>query len=196
MSRKVEIEKKSTIFNDFFKIEEAYLRYECFNGQMTATLRRLNFERGDAVAALLYNEDTRQVILTNQFRYPTYDKADGWIVEVVAGILEKGESPEQAVRREIMEEIGYRTEDLYPISTFFVSPGGTSERIFLYLATVEEEGRLARGGGLSSEGEDIQIIAWDVSVFIHKVDSGEIMDAKTIIAGLWLKDKIRKGEIK
>jgi nudix-type nucleoside diphosphatase (YffH/AdpP family) len=195
MSRKVEIEKKSIIFDDFFKIEEAYLRYEHFNGRMTTTLRRLSFERGDAVAALLYNKDTRKVILTNQFRYPTYGKSDGWVIETAAGILERDELPEEAIKREIVEEIGYRLQSLHPISTFFVSPGGTSERIFLYLAIVRTADRIAPGGGLGSEGEDIQIIEWDVDTFFNKVEAGEIMDAKTILAGLWFKEQIRKGAI-
>jgi len=97
---KVDIKSKRLLFDDFFKVEEATLRYQRFDGTMSATVSRLNFVRGDAVAAIVFNADTEHVILVNQFKYPTYDKGPGWISEVVAGILEEGESPGEAIRRE------------------------------------------------------------------------------------------------
>jgi nudix-type nucleoside diphosphatase (YffH/AdpP family) len=187
---KVEIDKREIVYSDFFKIESAVLRYERFDGKMSPTMRRLKFERGDSVAALLYNIDTGKVILTNQFKYPTYGKTDGWIIETVAGVLEKGESPEDAIRREILEEVGYKANELDYIATFFLSPGGTSERILLYYAVVQNAGRVSVGGGLSAEGEDIQLIEWDLSDFLGKLASGQLADAKTIIAALWLKNKL------
>src|SRR5438876_1734156 len=103
---KVEIKSKRLIFNDFFKIEEAILRYLRFDGQMSKPVRRLVFERSDAVAAIIFNRDTQKVLLINQFRYSTYDKGLGWIYEIVAGILEANEKPEEAIQREMLEEIG------------------------------------------------------------------------------------------
>src|SRR2546421_10910966 len=103
---KVEIKNKRLIFNDLFKIQEAVLRYLRFDSQMSRPVRRLVFERGDAVAAIILNRDTQKVTLINQFRYPTYEKGPGWIYEVVAGILEPNEKPEDAIRREMLEEIG------------------------------------------------------------------------------------------
>src|SRR5688572_10147660 len=134
--KKVEIKSKRYLLDDFFKVEEVYLRYERYNGEMSEEVRRLNFERGDGVAAILFNRDSRRVILIEQFRYPTYEKGPGWVVEAIAGMLEEGEEPEEAMRRELPEEVGYQVDQLRHISTFYVSPGGSSERIFLYYAEV------------------------------------------------------------
>ncbi len=192
---KVEIKSKRLIFNDFFKIQEAILRYLRFDGKMSEPVRRLVFERGDAVAAIILNRDTQKVVLINQFRYPTYEKGPGWMLEVVAGILEQNETPEDALRRELTEEIGYRAGDLTHIATFYVSPGGSSERIMLYYAEVGETDRIAAGGGLASEGEDIQFTEVALPELWSALDAGEIMDAKTIIGVMWLRRKL-EGECK
>ncbi|MBV9689741.1 MAG: NUDIX hydrolase [Ktedonobacteraceae bacterium] len=187
---KVEIESKRLIFNDFFKIQEVILRFLRFDGQMSKPVRRLVFERGDAVAAIILNRHTQKVILINQFRYPTYEKGPGWIYEVVAGILETNEKPEEAMRREITEEIGYKCSDLTHIATFYVSPGGTSERIFLYYAEVSDADRVSAGGGLASENEDIQLIELSLLELWEALDTATIVDAKTIIAATWLRRRV------
>jgi len=187
--KKVVVEQKKRVFDDFFKIDEALVRYEKFDGQLGETVRRLNFERGDAVAVLIFNRETRQVILVNQFRYPTYEKGDGWIIEIVAGILAKDEKPEEAVRREVLEETGYRVGDLTPVFTFFTSPGGSSERIFLYYTEVVNSDRIAKGGGLGSEHEDIEVVAYSLPDMWKALETGKITDAKTIIALMWLKNQ-------
>ena len=190
---KVEIKSKRLIFNDFFKIEEAILRYLRFDGKMSEPVRRLVFERGDAGAAIIFNRDTQKVLLINQFRYPTYDKGPGWMQEVVAGIIDPNETPENALRRELIEEIGYRVGDLIHITTLYPSPGGSSEQIMLYYAEVGNTDRFAAGGGLASEGEDIQITEVALPELWRALDAGEIMDAKTIIGVMWLRRKL-EGE--
>jgi ADP-ribose pyrophosphatase len=192
--KKVEIERTHRVYDDFFKVEEAFVRYETFNGQMSETVRRLSFERGDAVAVLLFNRERRKVILINQFRYPTYKSGAGWLTEVVAGILEKGESPGDTVRREVLEEVGYRVLELVPISTFYVSPGGSSERIFLYYAEVADSDRVTEGGGLESEHEDIQVKEYSLPELWAALDQGEFKDAKTIIALMWLRERKERRE--
>lgn len=185
--KKVEIVKQAVIFDDVFRIEEALLRFQRFDGTMSDSVRRLNFEREDSVAAIIFNEDTNKVLLVNQFKYPTYGKGPGWITEIVAGILDNDEDPESAIKREILEETGFRTSRLTPISTFYVSPGGSSERIFLYYATVSNADKIARGGGLSSEDEDILTLEMTLPELWKSIDSGDIVDAKTIIATSWLR---------
>jgi nudix-type nucleoside diphosphatase (YffH/AdpP family) len=191
---KVEIKSKRLIFNDFFKIEEAILRYLRFDGKMSEPVRRLVFERGDAVAAIIFNRDSRKVILINQFRYPTFDKGPGWMQEIVAGIVDPIETPVEAMRREIMEEIGFRVVELTHITTMYPSPGGSSERITIYYTEVVNTDRIAAGGGLASEGEDIQIVEVALPELWRAVDAGEIMDAKTIIGAMWLRRKLERAK--
>lgn len=184
--KKVVIESKKLVFDGFFKIEEAVLRYERFDGTMSDTVKRLNLDRGDSVGVLILNLDTEKVILTNQFKYPTYANGDGWITEVVAGMVGPGEDYEVAVRREVLEETGYKVDSLTHISSFYVSPGGTSERIVLYYAEVRNADRVSSGGGLASEGEDIELLEIALADIPQKLKSNSIPDAKTILALMWL----------
>ena len=186
----VKITSKRRILDDFFRVEEVYLSFERFDGQMSGTVRRLNFERGDSVAAIVMNKETQGVILVNQFRYPTYDKGPGWVVEAIAGILEEDEDPAEAMRREVLEETGFEVNQLTHISTFFVSPGGTSERIILYYAEVESSDKVAAGGGLAAEREDIQILEFSLPEIEAALASGKIVDAKTLIGLMWLHNKL------
>jgi nudix-type nucleoside diphosphatase (YffH/AdpP family) len=187
MMKKVEIKSKRYLLDDFFKVEEVYLRYERYDGEMSEEVRRLNFERGDGVAAILFNRDSRRVILIEQFRYPAYEKGPGWMVETIAGMREEGEDPEEAMRREILEEVGYQVDQLRHISTFYVSPGGASERIFLYYAEVDNAALIDRGGGLAHESEDIQAVEFSLPELWAALDAGRIVDAKTIIGLMWLR---------
>jgi ADP-ribose pyrophosphatase len=187
--RKVEIERKGRVFDDFFKVEEAFVRYEKFDGQMSDCVRRLNFERGDAAAVLIFNRERQKIVLVEQFRFPTYEKGDGWMIEVVAGILGKGEKPEEGVCREVLEETGYRVQvsELTHIFTFYLSPGGSSERIFLYYAEVKDPDKVAGGGGVETEHEDIRILEYSLPEIWRAWHAGEIKDAKTIIALMWFR---------
>ena len=186
---RVEIISRKWVFDDFFRIEEARLRFERYDGTMSEPVRRLNFERGDSVAALLVDPAAKLVYLTEQFKYPAYEKAGGWLIDVVAGMLDRGETPDQAVRREIHEESGFEAAALEPIGSFFVSPGGSSERIFLFCALVSDAGPRS-GGGVQSEHEDIKVLAWSIDEFLAKLRAGELRDAKALIAAYWLKDNL------
>lgn len=191
MPKRVIIEgDKKRILDDFFKVEEVHLSFEKFDGSMSKIVRRLNFERGDSVAAVLHHKERDAVILISQFRYPTYEKGPGWLAETVAGMIDEGEVPEDAMRREILEETGYRVEKLVHISNFYLSPGGSSERIFLYYAEVSGTGPAEKGGGLASENEDIQLTELSTGEAFRQLDRGEIQDAKTIIGLMWLRSQL------
>jgi ADP-ribose pyrophosphatase len=185
----VEIARRAIVFDDFFQIEEAHLRHEQFDGTMSETVRRLSFERGDGVAALVVNVEAQTVLLVEQFRYPTLKRGDGWIVEVIAGMLEPDEAPEACIRREILEETGYRVRALRHLSTFYTSPGGTSERIFLFYGEVTDAEKVAQGGGAAHEGEDIRVLAMPFGEVWDALDAGRFQDAKTLIALMWLRDR-------
>lgn len=187
MSKAVKIIRKTDGYKKaIFKIEEVTLRYKRYDGTMSPELLRLNLERGDSVAALLHDPSANTIILIEQFRYSTYLKDGGWIIELPAGIVEAGENPVETIKRELIEEVGYHAALLHPIHTFYVSPGGTSERVFLYYARLGE--RIdGEGGGLFREGEDIKTIATTVDDALVMLRQGKIIDAKTVIALQWLQ---------
>lgn len=187
--KKVSIEQKKYILEDVFKVEEAYLRYEKFNGEMSGTVRRISLERGDSVAVLIFNKSTNKLILISQFRYPSYKSGDGWIIEAIAGIVDSEETPEEAARREVQEETGLNIETLEHITTFYPSPGGSSERIFLYYSEVSRNQVDGEIGGLACESENIKSHEIPLEDALAKIKTGEIMDAKTIIGIQWLENR-------
>jgi len=187
----VVVHAKNRVFDGFFKIDEVEVSYERFDGQMSKRLRRLCFERGDSVAAIIFNPDLQRAVFVNQFKYPTYEKGPGWIIETVAGTVEDGEAPESAVRREVLEEIGYEAQKVDLIATFYVSPGGSSERVLLYYVEVCAAGKVARGGGIPSEGEDIETVEFSVDELDALLSMGSIQDAKTIVGIQWLQKRLQ-----
>jgi nudix-type nucleoside diphosphatase (YffH/AdpP family) len=188
--KKVSIERKRYILDDFFKIEEAYVQFEQFNGEMSPLIRYLKLERGKAAAVLVFNRSTEKLILISQFRYPTYQNNHGWTIEVIAGMVDPGETPEESARRELQEEIGINIETLEHITTFYSSPGGSSEQIYLYYSEVSgEQTKYKKTGGLLASGEDIKVIELALAEALAKIKTGEIVDAKTIIGIYWLENR-------
>ena len=189
--KKVNIEDKRYILDDFFKVEEAFLQFELFNGKMSATVRRFSLERGNSVAVLALNLYTEKLILIRQFRYPTYKNGHGWIIETIAGMINPGETPEAAARREVQEETGLSIAALEHISTFYPSPGGSSELIHLYYSEVSGVSTMNnKSGGIVNEGEDIYSLEISLDDALGKIRSGEILDAKTIIGIYWLENRL------
>jgi nudix-type nucleoside diphosphatase (YffH/AdpP family) len=115
------------------------------------------------------------------------------LTEIPAGMVESGETPEACIRREVREESGYEIAGLEPIGTFYLSPGGSSERTILYYAEVTDAGRVGPGGGQASEGEDIQIAEVPVDELERDALAGRLADAKTLVAILWFMASRRRG---
>lgn len=191
-NKKVIIHRKRRVFDDFFAIDEAEISFQSKNGGMIGPLRRLSFERGDSVAALVLKKGpSPKILLVNQFKYPVYAHDGGWITETMAGMVDPGESTEVALEREILEEIGYEVSTFEFIAKFYPSPGGSSERIFLFYCEVSDaELRPGKGGGLVEEGEDISLVEYELDDFFTRLSQGEFMDAKLIMAGWWLKARL------
>lgn len=188
MDERVEVTGEREVFRrGFMSLKEATVRYERFDGQMSEPATRLYFDRGDSVAALLHDAAADTLTLVEQFRYPAYVTGHGWLLELPAGVVERdsGESEEVTMRREIMEETGYAVASLEPITTCYPSPGGSSERIFLYYARISGDARRGPGGG-ADLGEDTRVVTLPVEEALRRLDAGEIVDAKTIIALQWL----------
>lgn len=193
MPARAVIARQQRLFDDFFKIDELLVTHRQIDGTTSSVQRRLVFERGDSVAVLLFNRDRRAVVLVEQFKAPTLiarrrdDPAttDGWLVEPLAGMIDTGEAPEAAAIRETLEETGYRIREPELIGRFFVSPGGTSERVFLYFAEVGDADRVGMGGGI--DDEDIKVLEIGLEELFEQLACGLIEDAKLAIGAYWLQ---------
>jgi nudix-type nucleoside diphosphatase (YffH/AdpP family) len=186
MPKKVEILHTETGYKKaIFRIVEAKLRHERFDGTMSREMTRLSLERGDACAAIMYNPEDDTILLEEVFRYPTYEKTNnGWLIEIPTGMIDEGESPADAMKREIEEETGYRVDTVKEIFNFFLSPGGSSERIFFYFARINPSQKISKSAGLNNE--DIRSIHIKVDDALKMLEERKIYDAKTIIGLQWL----------
>lgn len=182
------------VFGRAFRILRAQLRFRRFDGAMSKEITRISFERGDSVGVLLYDPDNDGVVLVRQFRFPVYaalppqEQAGGgalkaWLIEVIAGVQDPGYGVHEVAHKEMLEESGYTLRGpLEHMMTFYVSPGGTSERIHLFYGELDHRDRATAGGGLLAEGEDTQVLFLPRAQALAMVASGEICDAKTVIA--------------
>ncbi len=180
----VDIVKKETVFQGYFRIDAYTLRHARPDGGWSGTMRREVFERGHA-AALLYDPDARAFVMCKQFRIGAYAGGmDPWLLKVVAGIIEDGETPESMCYREAVEEAGRQITDLWPIQRYLASPGGTSETIHLYLGRVSAEGA-AGIFGLAEENEYIRVSVVPEADLCAMLDAGKLTNGATLIAVQW-----------
>lgn len=182
--RGFEIDKVERIFDRWFAVDEATVRTEGKDGAMSKPSRRLSVERGDAAAVVLRHRESRQMFFVRQFRYPTVRHGEPWLMELVAGKVDEGETPEQAAVREIEEEIGYRVARLEALGFLYSSPGGMSEKVSLFFGEVSDDQRTGDGGGVD-EGEDVELVRLDEAEAARRLAAGEIHDGKTQL-GLWI----------
>jgi len=156
MDYKIEDEKE--VYSGFLKVLEAQVTHESFDQTENISAPRECLERGDSVAVLIYESDTDSFLFTKQFRYPSARRDQPWMLELVAGSIDKNETAEKSASREVLEEIGYEIDQLKKIVTYFPSPGGCSEQIHLFFASADSSQQVNDGGGKASENEDIQIV--------------------------------------
>ncbi|MBU2882850.1 ADP-ribose diphosphatase [Psychrosphaera sp. B3R10] len=178
--------KKETIYQGFFKLEQYSFQHSLFAGGESAVVYREILERGDAVAVLPYDPKTNQLVFIEQIRIGAInDKKSPWLLEVVAGMIDKDETKEQVALREAEEEAGLIVEELIPMLNYLSSPGGTTERIHLFLGIVDttEVGGIY---GLAEEQEDIKVHVMDFDDALDLFNQGVIDNASTVICIQWL----------
>lgn len=184
--RRVDLVERVLAFDGYFKIIRYRLRHGLFAGGMGPLITREVFERGQAVAVLPYDPVLDQVILIEQFRPGALGvEADPWLIETVVGIVETGEEIEDVVRREAEEEAGLHLQDLRPIARYFVSPGGSTETVSLFIGRVSST-NAGRFFGLAAEGEDIKVHVLGYETAMTWLQHGRIRVATTILALQWL----------
>ena len=181
-----EIIKREECFKGFYQLDRVHLRHELFAGGMSREISREVFVRHDAVCVLPYDPQRDEVVLIEQFRVGAMGKAQTpWLIELVAGLIDKVEEPEEVARREGEEEAGLTFSSLWPITRYFPSPGGSTEFVHLYLGRCSTVGV---GGlhGLEEEAEDIRVTVWAYEDALQAVRDGRISNAASIIALQWL----------
>jgi len=192
---KVEILSQKTCYQGFFRIEKFSLRHSLFNGGWSQTLNRELFERGHAAGVLPYDPIRDEIILIEQFRIGAHRvKTSAWLLEIVAGMIEPGETAEDVVKRESIEEAGCTIMQLAPVCNYLVSPGGTSETMALFCGQVDAS-NIGGIHGITDEGEDIRVTTVSFNTAIDMLNKGMINSAAPIIALQWLiihREKIQK----
>lgn len=180
------VDKQDTLYDGFFKMLKLHLNHKTFAGEQIKIQREL-FWRDDAVCVLLYDAPRHRVVLVEQFRVGACDNPEGpWLLELVAGIVEPGEGPEDVARRESIEEAGAELGEVVHISRFMPSTGGTREYIDLLCAQVDSDG-VEGIHGLAEEGEDIRVHTLPAEEAFSLVRTGKINNAPAMIALQWLQ---------
>lgn len=183
----VEIIARETLYRGFFSLDLYRFRHRLFNGEMSQEVRREIFERGHAAVLLPFDPERDEVVLIEQVRIAAYDTSDTpWLLELVAGMIEDGETVEEVARREAMEEAGIVVKRTKPVLSYLASPGGTSERSSIMVGEVDAT--TANGiHGLADENEDIRVHVVSREQAYQWVVEGKIDNAASVIALQWLQ---------
>jgi nudix-type nucleoside diphosphatase (YffH/AdpP family) len=178
---RVRLREIRVLSNAWYLLRWVVFDYQGSDGKWREQKREV-YDRGNGATILLRDETRDTVLLTRQFRLPAYlnGHPDGMLIEAPAGLLD-GDDAETAIRREAEEETGYRVEDVTRIGEYFMSPGSVTERIAFFTGSYRAGTRVSEGGGLESEGEDIELIEVTLREAIAMIDRGEIVDGKTVL---------------
>ena len=183
---RIDIVERTTPFHGYFRVDRYRLRHRKFEGGWTEVIQREVFERGHAVAVLPYDPARDAVVLIEQFRAGALAAGrEPWLVEVVAGIIDPGETAEQVARREAVEEAGCELGELEPIGEFLLSPGACSETLAMYCGRADSEG-LGGVHGLDQEGEDIRVLVLPFAEAMALLEQRRIDNLNAVAALQWL----------
>jgi nudix-type nucleoside diphosphatase (YffH/AdpP family) len=180
MANRIVIDSVTPLAHDWGRLDKYEVTHDRLDGGRQTVSREV-YDHGSAAAVLLHAPETDTVILTRQFRLPVHVNGDpAWLIEAPAGLLD-GEAPAVAARREAIEETGYAPEALEFLFDCYMSPGSLTEKCACFLARYRPSVREGAGGGLSAEGEDIEVFEVGFGAAMAMIGTGEIADAKTIL---------------
>lgn len=178
---KIDIKEKKLLSDNHYHLHRVTFDYEKPDGSKQEQTREV-YDRGNGAGILLYNVANRTVVLTRQFRLPTYLNGNptGMMIETCAGLLEE-DDPAETIRREAIEETGYHVTDVRKVYETYMSPGAVTEILYLFIGEYSPEMKQSEGGGLASEHENIEVLEMPFQKALELVENGEIRDAKTIL---------------
>ncbi|HXO74782.1 MAG TPA: GDP-mannose pyrophosphatase NudK [Puia sp.] len=178
---KVTILKTEILSDNWYTLRKVMYQQQKEDGT-TETNTREVYDRGNGAVILLYNKQTRTVVLTRQFRLPTFinGNPDGMLIEACAGLLDK-DHPDVAIKRETEEETGYRVSAVEKVFEAYMSPGSVTEVLYFFIAEYSSAMKVHEGGGLEEEQENIEVLELPVEKAMQMLSTGEIRDAKTIM---------------
>ena len=180
ISDRIRVKDVRLLSDNYAILKTTTLDYRRADGEWQ-TQHRETYDRGNGATLLPYHLAQRTVILVRQFRYPAYINGyDDLLIEAAAGLLDNA-SPEVRIRAEAEEEIGYRLGKIEKVFEAFMSPGSITEKLHFFVAEYEPSMRIGDGGGLASEGEDIEVLELPIDQTLAMIDDGRIQDAKTIM---------------
>lgn len=180
MNPKIKNISTEILSNNWYVLRKVTFDFQQKNGTWQ-TQSREAYDRGNGAVILLYNNDTKTVILTRQFRMPTYlnGNPDGMLIEACAGLLD-ADNPEDCIRKETQEETGYEIKDVEKVFEVYMSPGSVTEILYFFVAKYSKDQKLYEGGGVEDE-EEIDVLELDFKKALEMIKTGEIKDAKTIM---------------
>lgn len=186
-NNKVKNLRKELLSDNWYRLDKVTYDYQLDNGDWQTQTREA-YDRGNGATILLYNKSKQSIILTRQFRLPTYLNGNktGNLIEACAGLLDK-DNPEDCIKKEAEEETGYRLNKVEKIFESYMSPGSVTEILYFFIAEYSEEMRVSRGGGVEEEQENIEVIELPFNDAFEMIQSGEIRDGKTIMLLQYLK---------
>ena len=186
--------KKEVLSNNWYTLNKLTFEYQKEDGSWE-TQQREAYDRGNGAAILLYNQAKKTVVLTRQFRMPTYinGNTDGMMIEVCAGLLD-GDHPEDCIKKEVEEETGYIVDKVTKVFESYMSPGSVTEILYFFIGSYEDAIKLSDGGGAEDETENIEVLKYPFDKALAMITSGEIKDAKTIMLLQYAKINKLLGE--
>jgi nudix-type nucleoside diphosphatase (YffH/AdpP family) len=178
---KIKINQTDLLSNNWYLLNNVTFDYLRKDG-VWITQKREVYDRGNGAGILLYNREQKTIILTRQFRLPSYLNGNktGMMIEVCAGLLDK-DHPEQCIIRETEEETGYRVSTVQKVFETYMSPGAVTEILYLFVGEYDASMKVNEGGGLEHEHEEIEVIEMPFEEAYNMIATGEIKDAKTIL---------------